>query len=99
MFLNLISYFCSGVETVGGSVGPASALVSSLGASAPSFGASPSFGGVPSFGASSPFFGGVAFFGSSFFGAGVVTGEALIGIFSSSYHSWQNSTSSKHAIL
>jgi len=85
--------------TTGGSVGPASALVSSFGASAPSFGASsPSFGAsAPSFGASAPSFGASSFFGSSFFGT--VTGEALIGIFSSSYHSWQNSASSKHAIL
>jgi hypothetical protein len=56
-----------------------------------------SFGASPSFGASSFF--GSSFFGSSFFGAGVVIGDALIAIFSSSYHSWQNSTSSKHAIL
>jgi len=82
LFLILISYYCSGWVTIGGSVGPASALVSSLGASAPSFGAS-----APSFGASAPSFGASSFFGSSFFGAGVVIGEALIGIFSSSYHS------------
>jgi hypothetical protein len=78
LFLILISYYYSGTVVTGGSVG-ASVLASS-------FGASPSFGGEPSFGAS-PSFGGEFFFGSSFFGAGVVIGDALIGIFSSSYHS------------